>query len=211
MKVVLKIAKEETFFDLLESQAKIGVKAAQAFANMVNDLSSGSKVYTDDLLAIEHEGDEVTHRLQNKLSRTFITPLDHEDLSELSHLLDDLTDCIESVGARIGMYKITESRPDIIPLAVNLLEVTRVTGDAVFELHKQFHRSPTLPQTLVKIHSLENESDRLYRNALINLFDEVTDPIAILKWKEVYDRVEYAIDKCESIANVIENMIVKYA
>ena len=207
---MLKLGKEETFFDLLESQAKIAVRAAETFSSLVNDLSA-VKVHSEALLAIENEGDEVTHRLQNKLSGTFITPLDQEDLSQLSHLLDDVTDCIEAVGARIGMYRLTECRPDLIPFAENLLEVTKVTASAVVELHHQFHRSPTLPAVLVRIHTLENESDRLYRSAVTNLFDEVTDPIAILKWKEVYDRVEYAIDNCESLANVVENMIVKYA
>jgi uncharacterized protein Yka (UPF0111/DUF47 family) len=207
---VLKLAKELSFFDLLESQAKIAVRAAETFVEMVNDLGK-VQTHMDALLAIESEGDDVTHRLQNKLAATFITPLDQEDLSELSHLLDDVTDCIEAVGARMGMYKLTECRPDLGPFATNLLNVTKVTASAVVELHHQFHRSATLPDVLVKIHTLENESDRQYRAALTKLFDEVTDPIVILKWKEVYDRVEYAIDRCESVANVVESMIVKYA
>lgn len=207
---MLKLGKDAAFFDLLESQAKTAVRAAETFCGLVQDLSK-VKEYTDALQKIENEGDDFTHRLQNKLSGAFITPLDHEDLSGLSHLLDDVTDCIEAVGARIEMYKLTECRPDLIPFAANLLDVTKVTASAVDELAHQFQRSPTLVATLVQIHTLENESDRQYRAAVTKMFDEVTDPIAILKWKEVYDRVEFAIDTCESIANVIENMIVKYA
>ena len=207
---MLKTGKEETFFDLLESQSKIAVRAAETFSAMVQDLGSVDR-HTSALVTIENEGDEVTHRLQNKLSRTFMAPIDKEDLSELSHLLDDVTDCIEAVGARIVMYKLTVCRPDLVPFAANLLEVTKVTQSAVSELGSQFHRSPTLPATLVKIHTLENESDRLYRAALTRLFDEITDPISVIKWKEVFDRVEYAIDCCESLADVVENMIVKYA
>jgi uncharacterized protein Yka (UPF0111/DUF47 family) len=82
---------------------------------------------------------------------------------------------------------------------------------AVDELKGQFPRSNTLPELLVKIHFLENESDRLYRAALTKLFDEVTNPIDVMKWKEVYDRIEFAIDRCESVANLVDNMIVKYA
>ena len=208
--MVLKLGKDGTFFDLLESQAKIAVRAAETFSSLVDDLS-GVKAHTEALSAIENEGDELTHRLQNRLSGTFITPLDSEDLSGLSHLLDDVTDCIEAVGARIEMYKLTVCRPDLVPFAANLLEVTRVMAAAVTELHNQFPRSTTLPDVLVKVHTLENESDRQYRAALTKLFDEVSDPVTILKWKEVYDRVEFAIDRCESIANVIDNMIVKYA
>jgi len=207
---VLKLGKDQTFFDLLESQAKTAVRAAETFATLVADLKN-VRIHTDKLQAIENEGDEFTHKLQNKLSGTFITPLDHEDMSELSHLLDDVTDCIEAVGARIEMYKLTECRPDIIPFAANLLDVTKVTSEAVAELRSQFQKSATIADVLVRVHTLENESDRQYRAALTKLFDEVTDPIAILKWKEVYDRVEYAIDRCESIANLIENMTVKYA
>ena len=207
---MLKLKKDETFFDLLESQAKIAVRAAETFFGLVNDLSEVHS-HTETLLTIEHEGDEITHRLQNKLSATFITPIDQEDLSQLSHLLDDITDCIEAVGARIEMFKLTVCRPDLVPFAANLLEVTKTTASAVLELHHQFHHSATLPEVLVTIHTLENESDRQYRAALTRLFDEVTDPIAIIKWKEVYDRVEYAIDTCESVANVVDNMIVKYA
>ena len=118
---------------------------------------------------------------------------------------------IEAVGARIEMYKLTESRPDIIPFAANLLDVTKVTEEAVAELRSQFQKSDTIAGVLVRVHTLENESDRQYRAALTKLFDEVTDPISILKWKEVYDRVEFAIDRCESIANLVENMTVKYA
>ncbi len=192
---MLRSQKEETFFELLEKQAAIAVRASETFALMVKDLGNVQD-HTKSLMSIEHEGDEVTHRLQTKLSGTFITPIDQEDLSELSHLLDDVTDCIEAVGARMEMYKLRECRNDLVPLAANLLDVTKVTAQVVNELQKQLKKSTTMPQILVKVHSLENESDRLYREALISLFDEVTDPVAIIKWKEVYDRVEYAIDCC---------------
>jgi predicted phosphate transport protein (TIGR00153 family) len=207
---MVKLGKEQSFFDLLESQANVAVKAAEAYVALVGDLS---KVQggMEALEVIEHEGDEVTHTLQRKIASTFITPLDQEDLSALSHLLDDITDSIEAVGARMGMYKLKELRPDLVPFAANLLEVTRVTAAAVSELRHQFARSATLPETLVKIHTLENESDRLYRQALTLLFDEAKDPITVSKWKEVYDRVENATDTCESVANLIDNMIVKYA
>jgi predicted phosphate transport protein (TIGR00153 family) len=207
---VLKLGKDETFFDLLESQAKVAVKAAEVFSSLVDDLSA-VQAKTEALSSIEHEGDEITHKLQTRLSGTFITPLDQDDLSRLSHLLDDVTDSIEALGARIQMYKLTVSRPDLIPFAANLLESTKVMADAIIELHGAFPRSDTLPGILVKIHTLENESDRQYRAALTKLFDEVADPIAVMKWKEVYDRIENATDRCESIANLVDNMIVKYA
>jgi predicted phosphate transport protein (TIGR00153 family) len=207
---VIKLGRDLSFFDLLESQSKTAVKAAETFAGLVVDLSQ-VKAYNEALTVIENEGDDLTHRLQNKLAGAFITPLDHEDLSGLSHLLDDITDCIEALGARMEMYKLTACRDDLVPFSANLLDVTKVIQLAVAELHGQFPKSDTLPALLVKIHTLENESDRIYRGALTKLFDEVADPILILKWKEVYDRVEKAIDRCETVASVIDNMIVKYA
>lgn len=207
---MIKLGRDSSFFELLESQSKTAVRAAETFASLVQDLSK-VKSCNEALFVIESEGDELTHKLQNKLSGAFITPLDHEDLSGLSHLLDDVTDCIEALGARIEMYKLTVCRADLAPFAANLLDVTKVISLAVSELHGQFARSATLPELLVKIHTLENESDRIYRSAVTKLFDEETDPITVIKWKEVYDRVEFAIDRCETIANVLENMIVKYA
>lgn len=109
------------------------------------------------------------------------------------------------------MYKLKERPPELKVFAANILAVTKVSADAVNELSNNFHRSKTLPDVLVRIHTLENDNDVVYRAALTKLFDEATDPISVMKWKEVYDRVEYAVDKCESLANVVENMIVKYA
>jgi len=203
------IKKDETFFDLLESQAKIAVRAADSFVRLVGSMNS-SAAGTEELKSIEVEGDDATHRLQMKLAGTFIAPLDHEDISRLSHLLDDITDCIEAAAARIGMYKLTEARPDLPPIAKTLQEITSATADAVLELHHQFHKSSTLPGTLIRIHELENESDEQYRTALSTLFDEVADPIAVIKWKELYERIEHATDRCQTVADVVENMIVKY-
>jgi predicted phosphate transport protein (TIGR00153 family) len=208
---MLKLGKEETFFQLLDGQASVAVKAAETFLALAKDLQNVA-AYEQKLFDIEHEGDNLTHKLQNKLSKTFITPLDQEDLSELSHLLDDITDSIEAVAARIGMYRLTESREDLAPIVECLVKVTKLVESAVQELHSEFHKSGSLPDTLKLIHTLENESDVQYRAALVRLFDEPgIGPLEVMKWKEVYDRVETAIDQCEDVAKVVDNMIVKYA
>lgn len=207
---MLKLRRDDTFFELLGSQADLTVRAAETFARMVDDLNRAD-VFARELQAIENDGDEITHKMQNKLSGAFITPLDQEDLSELSHLLDDVTDCIEAVAARIQMYRLTVCRPDLVPFAANLVDATHAIAEAVKNLYHEFHRTSAMPGVLVRIHTLENESDRLYRDALTRLFDEVTDAIVLLKWKEVYDRLEATTDRCEQIASVIENMILKYA
>jgi uncharacterized protein len=208
---VLKLGRDEIFFELLDKQAKVAQDAADAFLVMVRDLGH-SDLHTKTLKDIEHLGDDYTHQLQNRVAATFIPPIDQEDLSELSNVLDDITDYIEATGARIEMYRLTEAREYLIPLAEQLVQITRLVVSAVAELHFKFSYSSTLKETLKQIHTIENESDLLFRSALSNLFHEPgVDPITVMKWKEVYDRVETAVDRCEDVAKVLDNMIVKYA
>jgi predicted phosphate transport protein (TIGR00153 family) len=208
---LLKLGKELVFFDLLDGQAAVAEKAAVAFLAMVRDPANHAH-HAQVLDQIESEGDELTHQLQNKIVGTFITPLDQEDLSELSHTLDDITDYIEAVAARIDLYRITESRPDLEPLACQLVEITKLVASAIAELRGSFQRSETLKTTIKEIHSIENNSDQLFRAALATLFHEPgIDALTVIKWKEVYDRVETAVDRCEDVAKVLDNVIVKYA
>ncbi|AIE84705.1 DUF47 domain-containing protein [Fimbriimonas ginsengisoli] len=208
---MLKLGRETIFFDLLKKQAVVSEQAAVAFLAMVRDIEN-HRAHALKLEEIEHQGDELTHQLQNKIVSTFITPLDQEDLSEMSHALDDITDYIEAVAARIALYHLTESRPDLEPLAVQLVEITRLVVSATSELAGNFQKSESLKTTLKEIHTVENESDKLFRGALATLFDEPgIDALTVIKWKEVYDRVENAVDRCEDIAKILDNMIVKYA
>ncbi len=208
---MIKFGKEEAFFVLLNAQADVAVKCAEAFRSMVQNptnLNDHASILND----IEHEGDALTHQLQNKIATTFITPLDQEDLSGLSHALDDITDFIEAVGARIALYRLTEIRDDLLPLVDLLVEIAKFTALAVADFRHGFNRSKTLKNTLHQMHSLENQSDKSFRKALARLFDEPgVDPLYVMKWKEVYDRVENAIDRCEDVAKIIDNIVVKYA
>jgi predicted phosphate transport protein (TIGR00153 family) len=208
---VLKFGRETVFFDLLDKQAQVAEQAATAFLAMVRDIENHTK-HAKAIEEIEHRGDELTHQLQNKIVATFITPLDQEDLSEMSHVLDDITDYIEAVAARIELYRLTSSRPDLEPLAVQLVQITRLVVSAISELRNGFQKSQTLKETLKEIHTVENESDKLFRTALAGLFDEPgIDPLTVMKWKEVYDRVETSVDRCEDVAKILDNVIVKYA
>jgi predicted phosphate transport protein (TIGR00153 family) len=205
------VGKNTSFYQLLEAQAQVAVRAAQQFLILVKDfenLEAHAKTIDD----MEHEGDELTHQLQNKVASTFITPLDKEDLRDLSQVLDDITDAIEAVAARAELYKLKVARPDLEPLAVLLVKATAITRDAVAELSNGFNRSTTLKDKLKEIHTVENESDQVFRRALGSLFEEPgIAALDVMKWKEVYDRIETAIDKCEDIAKIIGTVIVKYA
>ncbi len=209
--MLLKARKDASLYSFLEAQANLSTRAAEKFFEMTGDFGNLSH-YARELAKLEHEGDELTHELQNKIAATFITPLDKEDLKELSQSLDDVTDFIEAAAARADLYRLSNPREDLRPLVSMLVRVTKLTEEAVCSLRNGFHKKGSLRETLKEIHTAENESDRLFRRALQNLFDEPdADALAVIKWKELFDRIEMAVDKCEDIAATIGTILVKYA
>ena len=207
----LKQRKDTSIYDLLEGQARIATESAEAFLAMIHDFDNLSKhaVILDDL---ETQGDHLTHELQNKIATMFITPLDKEDLRELSQALDDVTDLVEAAAARAELYSLTGPRKDMFPLVELLVKSVHLTESAVKELRNGFTKSTTLRTTLRDIHTVENESDRAFRSALRDLFHEPgIDALTVIKWKEMFDRIENASDKCENIAAIIGTIIDKYA
>lgn len=207
----LKQRKETIIYDLLESQANVATRSAEAFLAMSEDFDNLPKhaALLDDL---ESEGDYLTHELQNRIATMFITPLDKEDLRELSQALDDVTDLIEAAAARAELYSLRGPRADLIPAVKLLLQLTVLTESAVKELRNGFTKSASLRETLKEIHTVENLSDRAFRKALRNLFEEPgIEALTVIKWKEMFDRIEQASDKCEHIAAIIGTIIDKYA
>jgi uncharacterized protein len=208
---MLKTKRDTAIYDLLEEQASVATKTAQAFVTMAHDFGN-LKAHADIMDKLEDEGDRLTHELQARIATMFITPLDKEDLRELSSSLDDVTDLIEAAGARAELYRLTGPRPELISMGKLLVEIAELTEDAVKELRNGFAKSQKLRDTLKEIHTVENQCDREFRNALRNLFDEPgIDPLTVIKWKEMFDRIENATDKCESIAAIIGTIIDKYA
>lgn len=209
--MAIKLGKDQVFYSLLESQAQTAHRAAVAFQDAVQDFER-LEMHAARIADIEHEGDVLTHELQNLIASTFITPLDKEDLRDLSQALDDVTDFIEAAAARAELYRLRGLRNDLVPLTSILVEVTDVVCRATAELRNGFQKSVTLKKTLTEIHTLENDSDRAFRKALADLFDEPgVDALTVIKWKEIYDRIETAVDKCEDVAKILGTVIVKYA
>jgi uncharacterized protein Yka (UPF0111/DUF47 family) len=207
----LKQRRDMSLYDLLESQARVATRSAETFLAMARDFGNLPQ-YAAKLDELESEGDHLTHDLQNKIATMFITPLDKEDLRELSQALDDVTDLIEAAAARAELYSLTGPRGDLLPSVELLLQLTQLTESAVQELRNGFTKSKTLRETLTEIHTVENHSDRAFRAALKNLFHEPgIDALTVIKWKEMFDRVEQASDKCEDIAAIIGTIIDKYA
>lgn len=207
---MLKLGKDTSFYVLLEGQAKVAHEAALEFLAMARDLEN-LRPHIDKLRDIEHNGDDLTHELQTKVVATFITPLDKEDLRSLSQALDDVTDVIEAAAVRAELYGLSKPRPEMVPLVELLVRATQLAVECTHELQNGFGKSKVLREKLKEIHTVENESDTLFRGALANLFGEATpDALYVIKWKEMFDRIEAAVDKCEDIAKIIENVIIKY-
>jgi predicted phosphate transport protein (TIGR00153 family) len=207
---ILGFGKDLAFYTLLESQADAAVECAREFLTLANDLGRCDE-HVDRIMQIEKEADGLTHELMNRIDATFVTPLDKEDLRALSSGLDDITDAIEAATQRITIYRLTEARPDLAPLLANLVDITVATREIIGTLRDMQNRGAMSPR-LIRVHDIENESDKLYRKALTDLFNAPNpDPLNVIKWKEIYDRLEIAVDKCESVADTVESVVVKYA
>jgi uncharacterized protein len=159
----------------------------------------------------EHDCDKITHELATEMHATFVTPLDKEDIASMASGLDDIADYADAVAVRLTLYEIPESSPDAVELAATLVESVRVLRDAVKALRSGKERAKIIG-CCRELHRLEKESDAIYRTALSKLFNAPNaDPIMVLKWKEIYERLEMAVDQCEDVANVLESIQLKYS
>lgn len=202
--------KHHVFYDLLEKQASATVSAAQEFHKLANDFANLTK-YAIKIKEIESEADHITHELANKIDATFVTPLDKEDLRDLSTELDDVTDYIEACTGRMALYQLVQARPDLEALVAMLVQITEAMLEAVKALRTMPSRDK-MRDIFIRIHQIENDHDAAFRKALAGLLNAPdADPIQVIKWKEIYDRIETAVDKCEDVANIIESVLVKYA
>ena len=203
------IPKEEKFFELFETQAAHNVAAAKAFRELAHKWSRETAGF-DKLREIEHEADITCHEIYDKLNRTFVTPFDREDIRELAGELDTVVDLIESVAQRMFLYQIDKSNDDVAQLADILFHATENVKKAVGEL-KNSDASRRVMDYCIEINRLENAGDHALVTAIGKLFQGKPDPLEVIKWKEIYETVEEAIDKCEDIAHTIETILVKQA
>ncbi len=209
---MLKLGHDVEFYSLLEAQAGVAQRAAASFlvfSQKFTDLEAQAEV----IKAFEHEGDDLTRKLQSKILSTFITPLDKEDLRALSNALDDVTDGIEAAASRAALYRLESfPRAELAPMAQILVKMADLTVHAIGELRTNIHKSGTFQETIDQIHRLENEGDAIHRKALVELFNsEGIETLTVIKWKEVYDLVEDAFDVAENVAKVLGDVLTKYA
>ncbi|HEY3245805.1 MAG TPA: DUF47 family protein [Phycisphaerae bacterium] len=202
------IPRDKEFFDLFEQGAKIVIEAAEAYAEMARDYPDREH-HIARIRNLEHDGDEITHRTLEKLDKTFIPPLEREDIHMLMVEMDDVIDEIDAASKRLVLYRIAEPTTWFVKQTEVLLRACRLVGDAIAQL-RYLKKAGALQSCLVEIHRLENEGDDNNHSAVAELYDRTPDPILVMKWKEIYDLTERAIDRCEDIANTIEGVVFKH-
>ncbi len=197
--------REEKFYDLFNRLASHLTEVAQRQQKLFNDFDNRVE-YADQIKQIEHVCDEITHDLVKRLNLTFITPIDREDIHALATGLDDVVDSIDYTARRIILYHVEQPTDHARKMSDVLVRLAAKLEEAVNALENNAQR---VLQDCVEIHTLENEGDAYHHEAVEKLFAEERDPITILKLKEIYEKLERTIDKCEDVSNVLEAIVLK--
>ena len=203
------IPREKKFFILFEQSAQNVVKIAQQLKDLVNTWEN-VKERVGVIASLEHEGDAITHQIVAELHRTFVTPFDREDIALLAESLDDVTDFIHSAADAMLIYKVERPTDKAKELTDILLQAVLEVQKGVSEIHGRIDRDKLL-KLCVEINRLENVGDNVYRSAIAELFVNSADFAYLIKWREIYEDIETAIDRCEDVANILEGVALKYA
>ncbi|HVZ16698.1 MAG TPA: DUF47 family protein, partial [Terriglobales bacterium] len=196
------IPRETKFFDMFTEMAQNLIDGARLMKSLLENFQN-VPAQVAKLKDIEHRGDDMTHNLLTKLNSTFITPFDREDIHRLASSIDDVLDLLNAAGDRMIVYKINSVPPETAKLAALILQQSEEIERAVAGLEKQQH----VLEHCVEINRIENEADRITREAVGHLFDTEKDPIQLIKIKELFEVLELATDKAEDAANVLEAVI----
>ena len=203
------VPQEKKFFDLFEDNAANTLKAAQTLKEML-DTWQFVDSYVAEITELEHKGDSITHQVISLLHRTFVTPFDREDIAHLAHTQDDICDFIHSAADAMFIYKINKPTQRARELADIIVRGAAEVRKAVGGLRKRSELK-NIMTGCVEINRLENMADRIYRAALAELFEDTSDIALLIKWREVYEHLESATDRCEDVANVLEGVALKNA
>jgi uncharacterized protein len=201
------IPQEKHFFDMIEEQSKNVLIGVDALVDMLQH-------YTDidtkrgNIKKIENDGDKMVHDIFAELNKTFITPIDREDISKLACSLDDILDNLEAVAERLVLYEIKKPPVYMLDFATTLQKTTKNVHGGI-SLLRDFKEAKKIRGFCTEVNTLENEGDALLRKATADLFHK-KDPVEIIKFKELYEDLEAAIDRCEDVADVIGDILVKY-
>ena len=202
------LPRETSFFDFFEEHAALTIEGTKEFLSMVST-AANIPAKCRRISDIEHETDTITHRCVEALHKTFITPIDRDQIHRLITRMDDVMDFVEAAAERIELYEITTMTNDVRDLADVLHRSAQQVEGAVRGLRDLKDTHATL-KLCIDISRLENEADASLRRSVARLFKEEKDPIVVIKWKEIYENLEDASDRCEDVANIIEGVILEH-
>lgn len=204
------LPKSDDFFDFFERHAEMVVAAAKGLLDFANEGPHPEEVF-GKIKACEQEADRIAHKCIEKLHKTFITPLERTDIHTLISTLDDVIDEIEDVGKFLVLYKLGSLRPGALKLMKIIVEATQEVQAALHEFRKLKH-TDALQSHFFNISHLENQADEILLEALRDLFNDskAGDALEIMKWKEIYEHLEHAIDACEDVGNILEGIVLEH-
>lgn len=200
------LPKEDEYFSFFSQITGKIQEASDGLVDMLNDDYTNFEEHTKRIKDAEHYCDDLTHKVTTKLNKSFITPFDREDIYTLSVALDDICDYIDAGARAIVMYDIRE----ISNHAKDLAKVIQSLAAEIHSAVSMLKKPNGMNRHFVEIHRLENDADDIYFRAIAELFQNETDPIRLIKWKELYEILENATDRCESVANIIESIVLKH-
>jgi uncharacterized protein len=203
------LPRNERFFELFTSVATMNVEAAQALRELFKAPVDKRAYLVETIKRLEHQADQVTHELVTKLNTSFITPLDREDIHMLASRLDDVLDRIDGAARRTAIFRAESAPQGANVLADVIVRATEQLLVAVQVLEKG--KSGVVIKACIEVKRLEEEGDSAYAEWLGRLFDQEKDPIALIKWKEIYDTLEKTLDQAEDVANILESIAIKHA
>jgi predicted phosphate transport protein (TIGR00153 family) len=196
--------KEREFFDLFEEAGANIVRATELLERMLQQWPDHGEL-ARDIVVCEQEGDRITHDIIQRLNSTFVTPIDREDIYALASSLDDIVDFVEEVADFMGLYRIEAPMEQAQVMARILNESARQLSLAIPRLRtfRDIHHFT------IEVNRLENDGDRVVREALASLFERGIDPMMVIRWKDIFERLEDAIDSTEKTANILEGIVIK--
>jgi len=203
------IPKEEKFFDLFDELVNKIEEGGELFLDVVEHYEySEPKIVR--LKELEHEADVITHKTYEKMHKTFLTPIDREDIYALVNKMDSILDMIEASAARMSLYKVKVPAKEIIEQSKILNKSIKKVKHIVHSM-RNMKNAKMIIDSCVEINTLENEGDIIMRMTMTRLFEQEKDPIELIKWKEIFERIEEAIDVCEDVSNIVEGIVLKHA
>lgn len=200
------LPKETSFFNYFEEHIELTIAGCRELQTLLSGSGDSAASY-GRIKEIEHKADSVIHNCMDALHRTFITPIDRPDIQRLIQRLDDIIDAVDAVASRLALYEIREFRPEAGEIAAILTLATERLQDAVRALRNPKHE--VVDPICIDIHKFENQADEVLRGALGRLFKEGSDPLTVIKWNEIFQNLEKAVDRCEDAADVIRGVVIE--